>query len=99
MVVNEIRRNLEMGYSHKDFLRTLQYLMGAEPYTVSGTRITIPGDGRRVEITLSEEGERRIGPTMRLPRTSVELAFHGYSQAEQRAFMERFEMIFRKGGG
>jgi hypothetical protein len=88
-----------MGYSHEDFLRTLATLMGAEPYTVSGTHITIPRDGRRVEIALSEEGERRIGPTIRLPRTPVEIVFYGFPEDERKLFMKRFEMFFRRGGG
>ena len=67
--------------------------------SVSGTHITIPGDGGRVEMALFEEEKRRIAPTIRMPRMPVEIAFFGFSESERKRFMERFEVIFRRGGG
>lgn len=90
---------LEMGYSHEDFVRTLAILMDGRPYSVCGTRINIPQQDSHVDISLGEQGERRIGPTLRLPRTPVEIVFCGYSDMERKRFMKRFEMIFRRGGG
>ena len=68
-------------------------------YSVSGTHITIPGNGRRVEIALVEERESRIGPTIRPPSTPVNIVFPGFTETDRKRFMERFELIFRKGGG
>lgn len=91
--------SLEMGYTHEEFKRTLEFFMDGQPYTVSGTQVNIPGPGRNVCISLGPQNERRIGPTIRLPKTPVEIVFSGFSEADRKRFMQRFEMIFRRGGG
>jgi hypothetical protein len=88
-----------MGISHADFFRTLEVLLEGKSHTVSGTWIDIPGEGQRVTISLSQQRERRLGPLIKLPVTDVEIAFSGYPEAQRRAFMERFEIIFHRGGG
>lgn len=90
---------MEMGYSHEDFIRTLAIFLGNQPFSISGHHIMIPREDRQVEISLGQQGERRIGPTIRLPRTPVEIVFSGYAEEERKRFMDRFEMIFRRGGG
>ena len=95
----EQKITLEMGYTHEDFIRTLETFMDGQSYSVSGTEIHIPQSGSEVNISLGLQGERRIGPTIRLPQTPVEIVFSGFSEGNQKRFMERFEMIFRRGGG
>lgn len=90
---------LEMGYTHEEFIRTLKYFMDGQPFSISGPRISISQTHGQVNISLGTEGERRIGPNLRLPITPVEIVFSGYSEGDQKLFMTRFEMIFRKGGG
>ena len=90
---------MEMGYTHDDFIRTVGIFMDGRPYSVSGSRIVIPGADRRVDISLGAQGVRKIGPIIKLPKTPVEIVFSGYAEEDRKRFMERFEMIFRRGGG
>ena len=99
MAQDEYRFSREMGYTHREFLRTLETFMGDAPYTVAGLEINIPGNGQSVRMMLAGQQERKIGPTMKLTFTPVEFVFVGYAEAERKTFMERFELIFRKGGG
>ena len=95
----DFKISLEMGITHAHFLRTLEFFLDGKAHTVTGTEIDIPGNGQRVGISLSEQRERAVGPTVRFPVTDVEIIFSGYSEAERKGFMDRFEMIFRRGGG
>lgn len=95
----EHKFSLEMGFTEPDFIRTIGQFMDGEPYKVNGSRIEIPGAGKTVTISLSGHRERRIGPTIRLPLMDVEFVFAGFPEEERKAFMQRFDMIFRRGGG
>ncbi len=99
MARDEYRFSREMGYTHQEFLRTLETFMGDAPYTVAELEIEIPGNGRSVRMMLANQQERKIGPTMKLTFTPVEFVFVGYPEADRKSFLERFELIFRKGGG
>ena len=99
MARDEYRFSREMGYTHSEFLRTLETFMGDAPYTVADRKINIPGNGRSVGMMLADQQERKIGPTMKLTFTPVEFVFVGYPEADRKLFLERFELIFRKGGG
>jgi len=88
----------EMGITHSDFFRTIPRALGSEDYTRSANGIVHESDGRRLEITVGPEGERRIA-LMVIPRTQVTLSFSGYDDADIKAAVKRFDMMFKKGGG
>lgn len=87
-----------MAYSHRDFWRTLQRAIDGVPYEINGNIATIGDECRQVLIELGEEGEREIA-LLRIPKTNVRFRFTGYAQPDVQAFMERFDLYFRKGGG
>ncbi len=93
-----VRVRKEMGVSHQEILRIVPRLAPAGETTVTGNRVVIEADGRRVEITLEEEGSRSLG-IVQLPVTWVELAFYGHSEAQVKAFLEQFEQRFQRAGG
>lgn len=99
MATESVRVSKEMGVSHREFFRILPRVFGGAAHAVEGRRIVAESDGRRLEIQLSAEGERRLSPVVAMPVTHVELAFSGYSEAERSAFLARFEREFFKGGG
>lgn len=86
----------EMGISHRDFLRILSRVVGEENYRKDGRRIVIEDGDRRLEITLSEETERRIALVV-LPVTHVRFAFSGYDDPGEA--MLRLDRHFQRGGG
>ena len=87
-----------MGITHSEFFRTLPAALGPTPYTVQGHEVIISDDARRLVITLSPEGRRRIA-ALSLPTTQVHFAFSGYSQQDIDRFMVRFDRAFQRGGG
>ena len=66
------------------------------------------GNGNSVEL-LVEDGTARInydalpgarlGGLLELPRAKVSIAFEGLSEPQRRAFLARFDLAFRRGGG
>ena len=51
----------EMAITHADFLRILPRALDGREHTVDGNRIVVADGPRRLEVTLSETTERRIG--------------------------------------
>ena len=99
MAAESVRVSKEMGVSHREFFRILPRVLAGVAHAIEGRRIVAESAGRRLEIQLSEEGERRLSPVVAMPVTRVELDFSGYSEAERSAFLARFEREFFKGGG
>ncbi len=95
----EFRIAMEMGFTEADFLRTISIFMAGKPYQVEGSRIRIAEEEREITISLSGHRERKIGPTVSFPLMDVEFVFSGFGEEERKAFMKRFELIFRRGGG
>ena len=89
----------EMGISHRDFFRILPRVMNGRGYTVDGQRIVAEEPERRLEIHLSDQRERVLGPMVRLQVTDVELIFFNYSETDRTSFLKFFEINFFKGGG
>ena len=86
----------EMGITHRDFLRILSRVVGEQNYRADGRRIIVEDGDRRLEITLSEESERRIALVV-MPVTRVRFEFSGYDDPDQA--MLRLDRHFQRGGG
>lgn len=91
---------LEMGLGHEEFFRLLPSAVEGRRYTVEGTRVIVEdAPDRRVIIRLEPESLRRLGPTLVLPVTALEIAFEGFGAADASAFLERFHRHYQRGGG
>ena len=91
---------LEMGLDHEEFFRLLPSAVEGRRFTVEGTRVIVEeAPDRRVIIRLEPESLRRLGPTLVLPVTPVEIAFEGFRAADACAFLERFHRHYQRGGG
>ena len=89
----------EMGLTHREFFRSLPHAVRDLNWRQEGAGAVVEeGDGRRLEIRLGPEGERRIA-LLAIPCTRVTLSFHGYGEDQRRDFMIRFERAFQRGGG
>ena len=93
-----VRFSRDMGITHSEFFRTLPAALATLPYTVQGHDVVISDDTRRLVITLSPEGRRRIA-ALSLPTTQVHFTFSGYSSQDIERFMSRFDRAFQRGGG
>ena len=86
----------EMSISHRDFLRLLARAVDSNDMRVNGRDIVVDQGHRRLEITLSEESERKIA-LITLPVTWVRFTFSGYD--DPKGEMARIERTFQRGGG
>jgi hypothetical protein len=88
----------EMAITHGEFLRILPGALPDTNHRIEGNRITVGAGDRRFEITLSDEGQRRIA-LLTLPVTHVTLDFIGYREREIEQVLSRFDRAFQRGGG
>ena len=88
----------EMGITHAEFFRVMGRALENRNHRFSQTGVSIEDLGKSLEITLSEERERRIA-LMAIPATDVRLEFDGYSQEEIDATVTWFDRWFQRGGG
>ncbi len=88
----------EMSITRDDFLRLLPAAVNHAPFSVEGERIEHRDADRSWRIRLAALPDLRIG-LVRLERHQVVLSLAGYGEEEADAFMRRFELYFRRGGG
>ncbi len=86
----------EMGITHYDFIRLLARAVGHNDFKLENGKISISDGPRKLEITLSEESERRVALVV-MPVTFVRFALTGYDDAVKE--MARIDLRFQRGGG
>ncbi len=92
----------EMTISRADFVRLLPAAVGHQPFdetvnVFSGIEHQ-PAGARGWKIELLPLPALRIG-AIHLERHRVQINFDGYAEADVAAFLTRFELYFRRGGG
>ncbi len=94
----------EMGLTPADFLRTLPAAVAGHPWSLEEQggrqvlRLAYAAPERAVQISLEPAPERRIA-ALCLTVTQVTLCFENFSDAQQEAFLQRFDLYFQRGGG
>ena len=88
----------EMGLGHAELFRLLPRAIGDRVWWVHRDLITITAQEQQVCIKLFPEGRRDLG-ALKLPVTVLEFCFHGFTPEQVDAFMGRFDLAFRRGGG
>ena len=84
--------------SHADLRRLLPRVLGdtvvglVDGFTASWT------DGRRLNLVLAAETERRLG-SLRIISTTLHFHFLDWTAAQREAFMLRYERALQQGGG
>jgi len=89
---------LEMTTTRADFLRLLPAAVNHVAFSEEGEVFVYRDGARGWRIGFVSLPPLHIG-MVRLDRRQVDFDFTGYSAAEIDAFMARFEMYFRRGGG
>lgn len=88
----------EMTISRDAFVRGLPAAVAHAPYRVQGDDFVHGKATHGWRIRLTPLPERRIASLV-LERHAVEIHLRGYDAEGERAFLERFELAFRRGGG
>ena len=92
------RLHREMTITHAEFLRSLVHAVAPATFVVDGRSISVVGAPGRVEITLSEQRERRIA-LLRLPVVDVDIELSGFEPETLERFLVQFDRSFQRGGG
>ena len=89
-----------MGITHAEFVRLLPRALKSHHFMVhNNTTVRVEGGhGKHIEIELGPEQVRQIA-LMRIATTAVTLSFSGYTEDEQKAFLEQFDRAYHRGGG
>ena len=83
----------------KECLRELTHAIGSHDFEVTGDKIVVRDEGKRVVMDLIYEGDRRLG-SLELPMMRINFEFVGYTKDEMDAFMKRLSAhLMRAGGG
>ncbi|MEL6289070.1 MAG: hypothetical protein AAFQ35_09870 [Pseudomonadota bacterium] len=69
----------------------------AAPPALSG--VEMPLREGTVLITYTPRPGRRLSPLITMPAAEVTLAFTNVAEPERRAFVDRFDRVFQRGGG
>lgn len=85
----------EMALTRAEFLRLLPGAADGVAWRDEGGVVHV---GNAVEIALEPLPPRRLG-LFEIPVMRVTLSFHGWTETEVRAFVQRFDRAFQKGGG
>jgi hypothetical protein len=88
----------EMTISRAEFLRTLPAAVAGAQFRVEDDVVRSGDTDRGWQVRIAALPALRIG-SLALERHEVEISFDGYSSEEERAFLERFHLCFRRGGG
>jgi hypothetical protein len=88
----------EMGCTREDLLRWLPEATGHAPARVDRDAIVLSVGGGEVRITTHVRRPRRLGPVS-LPVLAVTFEFDGLDAAAREAFLARFDLYTRRGGG
>lgn len=94
----KLPRSFEMTTTRSDFARLLPAAVGHAPFVAEGDAFLHRDGARAWRIRLTPLPDLRIG-LIRLERQRVEFDFEGHSAAETEAFLKRFELYMRRGGG
>ncbi len=90
--------SFEMTTTRADFRRLLPAAVNHVAYAETGDAFVHRDGERGWHISMAPLPQLRIG-LIRLERHRVDFEFEGYSSAEIKHFMARFETYFRRGGG
>ncbi|HET8542559.1 MAG TPA: hypothetical protein VFL83_21975 [Anaeromyxobacter sp.] len=88
----------EMACTREDLLRWLPAASGHAPARVEGDAIVLSVAGGEVRIGARERPPRRIA-LLDLPVLAVSFRFEGVDPAAREAFLARFDLYTRRGGG
>lgn len=88
----------EMSLSRREFEQLLPAAVAHVPYGMDGDIFTSEPAEPGWRIELEAMPELRIA-LLALPRQRVRIHFRGYDLHARAAFLKRFELYFRRGGG
>ena len=88
-----------MALTPEQFFRDLDRAMRGLDYRIEGRTVVAGTPDHGFSISLRPLPPRRLGGLLSLDRTEVTISFQGYDEQEQAAFLDQFDLAYRRGGG
>ncbi|HED14302.1 MAG TPA: hypothetical protein ENI62_11735 [Gammaproteobacteria bacterium] len=88
-----------LGMTREEFQRLIPKVVGEGTAAATGLCWQLQDGNKLLVIQLGSQGERRLSGLLSLPTLETTFTFADYSESEYAAFMERFWLVFRRGGG
>lgn len=88
----------EMGYTQKEFMRTLPKGLHGYDFTLVENGADIQLEGCTVSIRIGAEQIRKIA-LIQIPYIPVCFNYGGISDQVRQQLMKQFDLYFKKGGG
>jgi hypothetical protein len=89
----------DMAITRRECLRDLPTAVPGADFRVEDACVEIGDAEKGVTIRLRDLPPRRLSGLLSLTRTEVTLSFRGHAPDERRAFLDRFDLAYRRGGG
>lgn len=93
-----MKRTRTMAYTHAEFKRLLPHALKGYDYADNGHVIESTVENCAIRIHLGPEYEQRIA-SLSMPVCDVTIELKGFAEEQARAFMDRFDRTYRRGGG
>jgi len=87
-----------MAYTHAEFMRLLPRALAGNDYEVNGDVVRVENAAGSIQIHLGAEYERRIA-ALSMPVMDVTIELTGFDDEQARAFLDKFDRTYRRGGG
>ena len=88
-----------MSMTLADYHRSLKVLAPELSLGPKQKTVRLDLEGASAEVRFEDMDSKTYGTLLRIPRARVTLDFDDSSPAARRAFLERFDFAFRRGGG
>ena len=88
-----------MSTTKSEFFRSLEHFAPNRDFDTSQTSFSFPANEGQAEISYRPLPDRKVTGLLSLPQMEVSIAFEGASDQAREAFMEAFDLAFRRGGG
>lgn len=92
-------RNIEAQCNHSEFMQSLPKAVGELPYEITGNKVIVYDDKKRIEIIVNSEPVKNIG-SLTLPMEKIEFKFPDHTEEQADEFMDVYRKhSIRCGGG
>ncbi len=88
-----------MSATKVEFFRSLEHFAPCRDFDKSQTSFLFQAGEGQAEVSYRPLPDRKVTALLSLPQMAVSIAFEGTSDQAREAFLEAFDLAFRRGGG
>ena len=88
-----------MSATKSEFFRSLEHFAPGRYFDKIQSSFSFPAGEGQAEISYRSLPDRQVTGLLSLPQLEVSIVFEGASDQAREAFIEAFDLAFRRGGG